>query len=68
LSGILSWLSNNSEALLATALAVHAAALAIVNLTPNPEKGSKVLATIYKGISFVAGLVTKEARGENEDE
>ena len=41
--------------------AIHAAALAIVNLTPTP-KDDAVVAKFYKVIEFVAGIATKTAK------
>jgi len=41
--------------------AVHAAALAIVNLTPTP-KDDEVVAKFYKVIEFAAGILTKTAK------
>ena len=41
--------------------AVHAAALAIVNLTPTP-KDDAVVAKFYKVIESLAGIVTKTAK------
>lgn len=41
--------------------AVHAAALAIVNLTPTP-KDDEAVAKFYKVIEFAAGILTKTAK------
>lgn len=41
--------------------AVHAAALAIVNLTPTP-KDDEAVAKFYKAIEFAAGILTKTAK------
>ncbi len=41
--------------------AVHAAALAIVNLTPTPED-DKVVAKFYRVIEVIAGIITKTAK------
>lgn len=43
------------------ALAVHGLAVAVVNLTPTP-KDDAVLASIYKGVEILAGIVTPLAK------
>lgn len=42
-------------------LAVHAAALAIVNLTPTP-KDDEAVAKLYRVIELLAGIITKVAK------
>lgn len=44
--------------IIAALFAVHAAALAIVNLTPTP-KDDKVVAKFYRIIEIAAGIVSK---------
>lgn len=47
--------------IIAALFAVHAAALAIVNLTPTPED-DKVVAKFYRVIEVIAGIITKTAK------
>lgn len=42
-------------------LAVHFAAVAIVNLTPTP-KDNEILAKVYRGVEWVAGIATSLAK------
>jgi hypothetical protein len=44
--------------IVATLFAIHAAALAIVNLTPTPKDDAYV-AKFYRVIEILAGIVTK---------
>jgi hypothetical protein len=44
--------------IVAALFAVHAAALAVVNLTPTP-KDDQVVAKYYRVIELLAGIVTK---------
>jgi len=44
--------------IIAALLAVHAAAVAIVNLTPTP-KDNDAVAKIYRVIEIAAGIITK---------
>lgn len=55
------WAVANVDSILVAVLAVHAAALAIVNLTPTP-KDDEIVAKAYKVVEFVAGFVTKKAK------
>lgn len=48
----------NLPEIIAALFAVHAAALAIVNLTPTP-KDDAVVAKYYRVIEILAGIVTK---------
>lgn len=43
------------------ALAGHALAVAVVNLTPTP-KDDELVAKVYKYIEFAAGIVSKKAK------
>ena len=47
--------------IIAALFAVHAAALAIVNLTPTP-KDDAVVARAYRVIEILAGLVSKMSK------
>lgn len=57
----LEWITNNGDAIAAVLLAVHAAAVAIVNLTPTP-KDDDIMAKLYKPIEWLAGILTKKAK------
>jgi len=58
IAGILGFLSANGAEIMAALLAVHAAALAVVNLTPTP-KDNEVVAKYYRVIEIFAGIVSK---------
>jgi hypothetical protein len=53
---------------IALALAVHAAALAIVNLTPTPKDNrrlsgvSRAVVRSYRVIELAAGIITRKAK------
>jgi hypothetical protein len=55
------WIITNGDAIAAALLATHAAAVAIVNLTPTP-KDDEILAKLYKPIEWLAGILTKKAK------
>lgn len=55
------WFIEHWQDLLTVVLAIHAPAVAIVNLTPTP-KDDAVLAKAYKVVEVVAGLVSKKAK------
>ena len=57
----LEWVTNNGDAIAAVLLAVHATAIAIVNLTPTP-KDNDIVAKLYKPIEWLAGILTKKAK------
>lgn len=57
----LQWIINNGDVIAAVLLAVHAAAVAIVNLTPTP-KDDDIVAKLYKPIEWLAGILTKKAK------
>ena len=48
----------NAPEIIAALFAIHAAALAIVNLTPTPKDDAAV-AKFYRVIEILAGVVTK---------
>lgn len=50
-----------SPEIIAALFAVHAAAVAIVNLTPTP-KDDEVVAKFYRVIEILAGIITKIAK------
>lgn len=55
------WLSENWPAVVAAALAIHAAAVAVVNLTPTP-KDDALVAKVYTWVERFAGIFTKKAK------
>lgn len=54
-------LINHIEQLLVVLFAIHALALAIVNLTDTP-KDNEAVAKYYKILEILAGIVTKLAK------
>lgn len=54
------WIAQYWDEFLALLAALHALAVAIVNLTPTP-KDDEVLRKIYRVIEVAAGLFTKAA-------
>lgn len=50
-----------SPEIIAALFAVHAAAVAIVNLTPTP-KDDEVVAKFYRVIEILAGIITRVAK------
>ena len=50
-----------SPEIIAALFAIHAAAVAIVNLTPTP-KDDEVVAKFYRLIEIMAGIVSKLAK------
>lgn len=60
-AGILAFLSANGTEILAALFAVHAAAVAIVNLTPTP-KDNDVVAKYYRFIEILAGIISKMSK------
>lgn len=61
MTDIITYLSDNIEAILVTLFTVHAAAVAVANLTPTP-KDDAFLARAYGWIEVAAGIVTKKAK------
>lgn len=55
------WVVANWEGLMAALVALHALALAVVNLTPTP-KDDEAVAKIYKFIELLAGVFTSKAK------
>ena len=55
------WITTNGDAIGAALLALHAAAITIVNLTPTP-KDDDIVAKLYKPIEWLAGILTKKAK------
>lgn len=56
------FITENWESILALLAALHALAVAIVNLTPTP-KDDEVLAKVYRVVEVLAGLFTKRTKG-----
>jgi hypothetical protein len=54
----LAYLGAHAPEIIAALFAIHAAALAIVNLTPTP-KDDAALAKVYRVIEILAGILTK---------
>jgi len=52
---------SNAPQIISALFAIHAAALAIVNLTPTP-KDDAIVGKFYKVIEFAAGIVSKVAK------
>jgi len=59
--GITAWVMANGAEVFAALFAVHAAAVAVVNLTPTP-KDDEAVAKYYRIIEFAAGLFTRLAK------
>lgn len=55
---VIGFIAAHGTEIVAALLAIHAAALAIVNLTPTP-KDDAALAKIYRVIEIIAGVITK---------
>ncbi len=58
---MVTWITENLSGIVGVLVAVHAAAVAIVNLTPTP-KDDAVVAKVYKYIEWLAGVVSKKAK------
>ena len=58
---LIEWVIANGDALAVALLAMHGAAVAIVNLTPTP-KDDEIAAKLYKPIEWLAGVLTKKAK------
>lgn len=58
---MIEFLTSNVEGILAVLVALHALALAIVNLTPTP-KDDEVVAKVYSVIEVIAGIVSPKAK------
>jgi hypothetical protein len=58
---MLQWFVTNLDGLVAAALAIHAAAVAVVNLTPTP-KDDAIVAKVYRVIEIIAGIFTAKAK------
>ena len=58
---ILLVLWTQAPEIIAALFAIHAAAVAVVNLTPTP-KDDAIVAKYYKVIEFLAGIMTKTAK------
>jgi hypothetical protein len=54
------WLSDNWPSVVAAALAIHAAAVAVVNLTT--PKDDEFVSKVYGWVEKFAGIFTKKAK------
>lgn len=61
MADIIAFLTENVEAIFVALFAIHAAALAVVNLTPTP-KDDEIVAKAYKVIEALAGIFGKKAK------
>lgn len=55
---MISYIIDNGPEIMGVLFAIHAVALAIVNLTPTP-KDDEVVAKYYRILEVLAGIVTK---------
>lgn len=62
MTGIIAYLMAHGPEILAALVAVHAAAVAVVNLTPTP-KDDAVVARLYRVVEILAGIITKLSKG-----
>jgi hypothetical protein len=58
---MIEWVVTNWAGILAVLAALHALALAVVNLTPTPNDNA-LLAKAYKVVEMFAGLVSPKAK------
>ena len=59
---IIAFIVTNGPEILGVLFAIHAAALAIVNLTPTP-KDDEAVAKYYRILEILAGIVTRLSKG-----
>lgn len=57
----ITWITLNGPNAIAALVAVHAAALAIVNLTPTPDD-NLLVGKFYKLVEFMAGIFGGNAK------
>ena len=58
MTGIVAYIITHGPEVLGVLFAIHAAALAIVNLTPTP-KDDEVVSRYYRVLEILAGIVTR---------
>lgn len=58
MTALIAWIIANGPEVIGVLLAIHGAALAIVNLTPTP-KDDEYVAKYYRIIEILAGIVTR---------
>jgi hypothetical protein len=58
MSEILTYIQVHGPEILGVLFAIHAAALAIVNLTPTP-KDDEIVSKYYRVLEILAGVITK---------
>ena len=61
MTAVIAYLVAHGPEILAALIAVHAAAVAIVNLTPTP-KDDEAVAKYYRIIEMLAGIISKLAK------
>lgn len=67
MENLITFITENWEAITAVAVGIHATAIAIVNLTPTP-KDDEFLGKAYRFVEALAGIFTRTAKelpGEN---
>lgn len=57
----MTWILDNLDAIFIALAAIHAAAVAITNLTPTPADDA-VVSKVYRWIEVAAGVVTRRAK------
>jgi len=55
------FVTSNVDGILAVLFAVHALAVAVVNLTPTP-RDDEIVGKVYKAIEFLAGVFGRTAK------
>lgn len=58
---IVNWVTGNIDGIIAALIAIHAAAVAVVNLTPTPVDND-IVAKVYRVIEWAAGIFTPKAK------
>ena len=61
MDSVITFVTENWEAITAVAVGVHAAAVAIVNLTPTP-KDDEIVGKVYRFVEAIAGIFTRTAK------
>ena len=61
MADVIAFLTENVEEIFVALFAIHAAALAVVNLTPTP-KDDEIVSKVYKVIEVLAGIFTRKSK------
>ena len=61
MADVIAFLTENVEEILVALFAIHAAALAVVNLTPT-HKDDEIVSKVYKVIEVLAGIFTRKSK------